>query len=230
MCKRFKSEAILILSLFLSFLVFNSMLFHWSGGLCFGPRYLTPVIPFLAIPLLYIFEKINLKLIMPFIIISIFINFLGLQTLAPFYHPFEPEIFKQQLEKTKSFQLMQNPIIDHYLPLFLKNGPRSRIFEELLNGKLEIDIRHWSPQFGDTDKYLKIYRIKLFSLYPATVMLKVPFLCLVPLTIIIFLIWSRDVFQNKRIKKFLNRKIIITMIMILLLTFFFAFIEIIPST
>jgi hypothetical protein len=226
MCKDSKGEAILIFFIFIGFLIYNSMYFYWFGGLCFGPRYLTPTMPFLAIPLLYVFKKINLSFIIPFLIISIFINLLGLQTLAPLYDPFSPLIFKKQLEITNSFQIMQNPFSEHFLPLFLKNGPRSRIFEGILNGELEIDIRHWSPQFGEEDQYLKNYRIKLFSSPHITVMLKVPFLCLVPLTMILFLVWSRNIFQNEQIKRFLNRKSIVMIVIILLLIFFFAFFEI----
>jgi hypothetical protein len=231
MYQEFRLESILFFSIFLLILSSFSMSGGWWGGLCFGPRHLTVVIPFLSIPLIYVFKKINLKIILPFICISIFVNFLGLQTLIPHYLASLPLYLQYRYNPpiVSSFQIMDNPISDHYFPLFLKNGPRSRIFENIIDsiisGKFKLDIRHWSPQFGDADQYLKHYKIKLFSLPFGTMILKIPFLCLIPLFIVFFLIWRKDLLNMNEIKR-LSRKRIITIYLILLLIFFLLFIRI----
>jgi hypothetical protein len=48
---------ILCLTIFLSFLIINSGLVHWEGGLSTGPRYITPSLPFLALPFAWLWEK-----------------------------------------------------------------------------------------------------------------------------------------------------------------------------
>jgi len=36
---------------------------------------------------------------------------------------------------------MYNPLLGHYWPLFLEYGPRSGIFESLVNGRISMDVR-----------------------------------------------------------------------------------------
>jgi hypothetical protein len=62
--------------------------------------------------------------------ILVFINILGLQV-------WEDGVNKETyVEKMRNWQSLGNPILDRYLPLFLKNGPRSRIFESLVIEKI----------------------------------------------------------------------------------------------
>jgi hypothetical protein len=44
-------------SVFVSFLAMNASFNGWHGGYCFGPRYLVPTLPFLALPLAPAFER-----------------------------------------------------------------------------------------------------------------------------------------------------------------------------
>ncbi|MFH1453831.1 MAG: hypothetical protein ABIH00_07610 [Armatimonadota bacterium] len=55
--KKFKEESWAVLSfVIISFLLFSSVPF-WYGGLCWGPRYLYPIIPFLMLPLGEVFTE-----------------------------------------------------------------------------------------------------------------------------------------------------------------------------
>lgn len=224
MYKEFKIETLLFIIIFIIYLLLISSWWAWWGGLCFGPRQLLPIVPFITIPLIYSFKKINLKFLMIFVLFSIFVNFVGLQTLIPF-PSVGLDLTPAYKNKVNSFEILANPIFENYIPLFLKNGPRSRIFESLLN--LRFDIRHWSPQFGEEDQYLKINEINLFSLnFIGKIMLRVPFLCLIPILLIILLIWSKDLFEEKEIKNWLNKRRVILLSLLILLIFFLLFINI----
>ncbi|MEM5829477.1 MAG: hypothetical protein QW040_01780 [Candidatus Aenigmatarchaeota archaeon] len=223
MKKKFKAEAILIISIFLVFVIANSLYFSWSGGLCFGPRYLAPLAPFLSLPLAFIFKKNLIKYLLFFACLSIFTNFLGLQTLAPFLPNLPTPPIISQLN---SFEILKNPLKEHYIPLFFKNGPRSRIFEEIISGKVEVDIRHWSPQFGTADQYLKFYKIDLLSSNYLKIALRVPFLSMIPVTLVTFLLWGKEIFQNKHVRKILMKDEFVFILTILFLLLFLSFIEI----
>jgi hypothetical protein len=52
-----RSLALLFLGIFAAFLAMNASFNAWHGGGTFGPRYLVPAIPFLALPLVVAFER-----------------------------------------------------------------------------------------------------------------------------------------------------------------------------
>jgi hypothetical protein len=90
-------------------------------------------------------------------------------------------------EMQNSFKILYNPLYQHYLPLFLKYGPRSRIFESLSNGDFSIDIRNQIPPgVGDGNGFF------------------IPFFSLIPLVIILFIIWYKEI--TKLAKCQLKRK------------------------
>jgi hypothetical protein len=92
------------------------------------------------------------------------------------------DVKKEWLEKQNTFEIIYNPIVEHYLPLFPQYGPRSSIFEHLTNGYISIDIRSYPLARGPFFPFSEFY---------------VPFLCLVPLILILALIWCGDVFIKK---------------------------------
>ena len=129
MFKKYKFETIFIALLSLCFIIYNLLMHTWWGGYCFGPRHLTPLMPFLMILLLFSMKKIKLKYIIPFIVISLFFNVLSLQV---------PE--EAGLGKTVDNLIpFGNPLFEHYLPLFLKQGPQSLLLEQVLN----VQITPW---------------------------------------------------------------------------------------
>jgi hypothetical protein len=72
---RFRAEAWLIVSLLGFFLLFISSFNGWHGGWAVGPRYLVPVLPFLALPLAYGFEH-SFKSVCILAVLSVAVNLL----------------------------------------------------------------------------------------------------------------------------------------------------------
>ncbi len=56
--RRQTTEAVLLLAVFAAFLGLNASFNGWHGGATFGPRYLIPVLPFLALPLAIAFARL----------------------------------------------------------------------------------------------------------------------------------------------------------------------------
>jgi len=48
-----RNESILLFFIFLGYLFINAGFYGWHGGWCFGPRYLVPMLPFLALPMVF---------------------------------------------------------------------------------------------------------------------------------------------------------------------------------
>jgi len=218
MFKKNRLEAISILLIFILFILSFSLILVFFCGFCFGFRYLLPIIPFLMIPLLYVFEKINLKIILIFILVSIFVNILGLQywesiqilITKPTMFPFE----EKYQQKFLNFQVLENPLFEHYLPLFLRNGPRSRVFESMLIDS-KIDIRNTPHSCGLMPPVIKKTEVPLFSLHSLGIaVLRIPFLCLVPLAIIVFLIWKEEFIKKVKISS--KQRLFILLILILI--------------
>jgi hypothetical protein len=184
MYKEYKIESLLILLTFVSFLILLSMRTNWWGGYGFGNRYLQPTIPLLIIPLIYTFKKADIRLILILILISIFLNFLGLQTPEDYVSDIHTMAMKKEyLDKQNTLESFPNPLLNYYLPLFLKYGPRSKIFENLSNGYLSIDIRTFLLSKEANFPFSNFY---------------LPFLCLIPLLIICLLIWKSEIICLKK--------------------------------
>ena len=71
--KRLKNESLFFLFSFLSLLCFYSI-YNWRGGWCYGPRFLSSVIPFITIPLSSTISKFKGKLFFQ-ILFSILLGF-----------------------------------------------------------------------------------------------------------------------------------------------------------
>ncbi|MCD6483452.1 MAG: hypothetical protein J7K83_04270, partial [Candidatus Aenigmarchaeota archaeon] len=78
------------------------------------------------------------------------------------------------MEKQNSFEILSNPLIEHYIPLTLEYGPRSPLFEHIINGYISID-----PRIPPLSKGVDFPKSEFH----------VPFLVFVPLSILMFLIW-----------------------------------------
>lgn len=77
--KKFIAEMVLILSFSLAVFLIISGFSAWDGGGDFGPRYFTCFIPFLMIPIAFVYKKIDYKVIFSIATLSIFINWCGVQ-------------------------------------------------------------------------------------------------------------------------------------------------------
>jgi len=132
MYKRHKLLSLSIILLFVFLILYNSRLWLWWGGTSFGPRHLLPIIPFLMIPLLFSLKKIKLHWLIPFIIISVLINVVGLGFLEQEFVivdedvRYHPELWK----KFDSWHPIGNPLFNHYIPVFIEDGPSSMLLEK----------------------------------------------------------------------------------------------------
>jgi len=215
MFQKKKIECCIILIAFFLILVWATFLSRWWGDFSFGPRRFLLIIPFLILGLPYVLGRLDLKFFLPFFVLSLFTNLLGLQLWWPSLDNL-PRIDEIYVKTVENFQFFRNPLLEDFLPLFIKNGPRSILFENLiLKGKIDIS------RYREYEKDMESYKIKLLSLpFLGTIAIRLPFLCLIPLTIILFFIW------NKEIKKILIRKHIKIVVVILVLILLFAFIDI----
>ena len=171
-----EGKAFMIISILFFFSFFISMRKVWWGGYCFGERYMLPVVPLLMLPLFYSLKKLGLKIFLAFLILSVFINIIGLQPAEEYAYDWERMDVKEEWIKAQDgYGIIFNPLLEHYLPLFLKHGPRSGIFENLINGYGSIDIRFPASSKG------KNFPFSAFH---------VPFLCLVPPAVLLLMIWK----------------------------------------
>lgn len=188
MWKKNREEVLLIVLMLLLLTAAISTRAIWWGGLTFGPRYLLPLIPFLILPLGFFIRNFGLKIFLLFFGISIFINFLGLQPAEEMAYDWNlRDVKREWLEKQNTFEVIYNPLVEHYLPLFLEVGPRSSVFEHLTNGYISIDIRSYPLARGPSFPFNGFY---------------VPFLCLIPLILILIFIWYGSLLiKNLRLMK-----------------------------
>jgi hypothetical protein len=179
MFRKHKAETILIILNLIFLLSIISMRRTWWGGYGFGNRYLLFIVPFLMLPIASIFDGTNKNVIIALLTISIVINFLGLQPAEELAYDWNTmDIRSDWLVKQNSFQVLANPLLDHYLPLTLKYGPRSAIFEHIVNGELSIDIRLPPLSKGADFPFSRFH---------------LPSLCLFPVLIIFLVIWRKEI-------------------------------------
>jgi len=182
MYKEYRLEAILIAISLIGFLiVFSSFVDWWHGGY-FGFRHFLSIYPFLMLPLAYCFRtknKIIWLVLIIFMAISIFHNFIGLTGSYSDVLRVKGVLEKKYFDDIKKGTVLEKPLYDFYLPLFLRDGPRSMIFENLVNGYIDIDIRAKSPYRG--------------TLFPITGGFHIPFLSLLPVSIVLAIIWKNEI-------------------------------------
>lgn len=179
MRKEFKAEADMMILILVLIILLLSSRRNWWGGYGFGNRYMIPVIPFLVIPITYVIKKIGMKPLIPLFILSFFINILGLQQAEEFAYDWNKmEMRSDWMKKQNGFEILSNPLIEHYIPLTLEYGPRSPLFEHIINGYISID-----PRIPPLSKGVDFPKSKFH----------VPFLVFMPLSIIMLLIWFPEI-------------------------------------
>jgi uncharacterized protein YxeA len=196
----------------------------WFGWVSYGPsRVLTVLMPFFAIGLMGFVKRFGFKILVPFVLISTFYNFLLLQYGEDKISTLSWEEYKYKMEH---FQVLSNPLFEHYLPLTLINGPRSILLENLLiNKKISIDFKH--PYNPETPEFvppgssiMKKFEVYLFFLPKiGIIVLRLPWLSLFIIGILLFLIWKGEIFGKIRINNWM-------LVSILILIFLASFIRV----
>lgn len=138
MYKKYKIETLVIIVCLIIYIFHLSSPALWWMGLSFGPRHLTPFIPFFMIPLLHAFKKISIRIVLFFITISVLISIIGLQ---PVILSHDPIVFSDSYcEKMRSFAPLANPLFSNYIPSLLSYNPIALhdqlVIERLLNIKI----------------------------------------------------------------------------------------------
>lgn len=118
MYRKYKLEALIIFFCFLIYVYHISSLKMWWMGISFGPRHLTPLIPFLMIPLLYSFKRIKLSIILFFIVLSALISLIGMQSV---YLSHDTDIYEDYCKKMSSYAPLANPLFDNYFPSLINH-------------------------------------------------------------------------------------------------------------
>ena len=224
--KKNKNITPLLILLFLEFILFNTFLLDWWSGATFGLRHLTPLMPFLSIPIIFFIEKTkeNKLLYILFIIfvsISIFHNILGQSTsweepiIKKIGNDFLYLIYWYDIEFFTNRLIVLNPLYQHYLPAFLDHGPISSITHGVFVVKVP-DIQYNARNNVGNMKYYETF-LKFGS---NMLVVKSEFITLYIILLLIFLIWMNFL-------KF-DLKIIGIIIFIMIFVLFFVSIKPIP--
>lgn len=146
------AEVILILAIFaLNVIPISSEQMWWGGGF-FGPRHLTYFVPFFIIPLIFVLnQKSKIDRVMKIIFTILFaysmlVNFAGIRVPAQeIIAPDKLTVDPQYAPKLYSFEILENPIFDYYIPGFFKTGPTSRMVQTFSDCDYRVDIRQPLP-------------------------------------------------------------------------------------
>jgi 4-amino-4-deoxy-L-arabinose transferase-like glycosyltransferase len=218
------SNIFIFLFILSTLILFSFVPLWWYGWVSYGPsRVLTILMPFFVIGLIGFIERFGLKVIIPFVLISVFNNFLLLQYGEDKISTLPWEEYKYKME---NFQILSNPLFEHYLPLTLINGPRSILLESLLiDKKINIDLKHpynsITPEFVPPGSpIIKKFEVYLFSLPKiGIVVLSLPWLSLFIVAGLLILIWKNEILRKIKIKGWI-------LFLILILIFFAFFIRV----
>ncbi len=107
----------LVLALILAFfLLYNSSSVMWWGGNTVGPRYLVPMIPFLALPMIFVFNRWFRNPVTTFAAVLL----IGLSFLNVWIQSIGGQAFPPAF--TDSGQSITNPLFNYSLPLFMQGN------------------------------------------------------------------------------------------------------------
>lgn len=140
-----KYESILSFVFFMLYLSWVASFTQWWGNYAFGPRRMVLLLPILILPILNFLKYNNSKglerIFLLFVIFSIIINLMGLQV-------WEGKVQINDVNKKMgTWEPLGNPVVNRYIPLTLKRGPRSVLLENLiLHNKLSILNAPQPPQ------------------------------------------------------------------------------------
>ena len=187
--KNKKLKNITIMS-FLVYLLFNSTLIFWWGSLSFGPRYLIFPTIFMIISIATIWKNVDRKLITLLLVASILITFTSFTYWegARKYGNNGKDFYllgvykKGEIKFDNEIQLATfSPLIEHYFPSFIENGPRSKLIESLFTER-PFDIRYLLPE--DRDYITIVYK------YP-------PYLSALIVIFLIFILFWKELIERK---------------------------------
>ncbi|MFP4116405.1 MAG: hypothetical protein ACLFQ8_01545 [Candidatus Aenigmatarchaeota archaeon] len=190
----------------------------WLGWVSFGPvRIFAIIMPALFVGVMKFVQKFGWKIILPFILFSLFSNFLLLQYGEDSIGQTFPN---EYYDKMESLSVLSNPLHNHYYPLSRVNGPRSVLLENLLiHGDIDIQLSPHSQ--GADSPVMDRFEVPLFAPAFGIVVLRLPYLALFLFFVSVFLLWQKEILHFFGLLEF--RKLVYLLI---LLSFFVTFIGI----
>jgi hypothetical protein len=194
-----KNKELFNFSILTFFFYLISISFHsyWFGGSSFGSRYLLNLTPFIILPIGYFIDDKKNPLILRYL-------FLTLTIISSFHMFLSTSVYWEG----RTFNSSEIPLYQHYLPAFLRNGPRSRMLEYFLIGEAP-DIRDF--------KQIPSEEIKLLTLPIGFLVLKIPYLAFSIILIILIVIW-RSYLVYYKIGRISIWKLLLILAIIFLLT------------
>lgn len=142
--RKFREEAFMALGVmaawFIFYLLTHLNMLVWESTFVW-PRYFTPLMPFLALPLICAVTRFRLKVVLFFTILSVSLSFVYLPGSPPSDYvvstsPFTlSEEFYERLDSWKPLSSTNN-LLGYYIPAFLKDGPRSLLIEQIISVQL----------------------------------------------------------------------------------------------
>lgn len=120
--KKDKLVANLFLMTILLYICFYAIFYFWHGSMCWGPRYLLPIVPLLLIPIGLLMEtKKYRRIVTVFVVILSIIGFIiqfpAVVTNYKRYYHYADAIYKVPFEKT-IFDIKYSPIIGQWKMFF----------------------------------------------------------------------------------------------------------------
>ncbi|MFB6207783.1 MAG: ArnT family glycosyltransferase [Candidatus Nanohaloarchaea archaeon] len=165
---------------FILFLLFNSSWRLWMAGASFGPRYLLPAVPFLALPLAYGIQRM-LERGLPWraLVAALLILSFGI-TLMGFAGVFGKQVSPAEYEKRfSSFQPIKPDLWPERIQGFMDTGPRSPLLEILLGQRRDYSLSYGAP---------RVQLLELATLSDTFLLLNTAFLPLALLLLVLMLI------------------------------------------
>lgn len=115
---RISKNSRLFIGMFLVYLLFFSKLAVWSGDLCYGPRYLSVIIPFAGLVLVENWKNINKFVLTILALIGFYIQLVGI--VIPYqiqYPPYDLKVFQYPSNADREV-LFQAYAIGQFIPRF----------------------------------------------------------------------------------------------------------------
>ena len=138
---KWRKEGILFGSVIAVMLVFNTSFNGWHGGWTLGPRYLTPMLPFLALPIVFAWQRLR-KVTGLLALLSTAVNLL-VTTVDP-----QPGVGVSPALSALSgahFPWRVSPVLEYEFPLFL-TGRAGPVLDQLTQASLDRLDSEWTSQ------------------------------------------------------------------------------------
>jgi hypothetical protein len=168
--------------------------YWWAGN--FGSRFLLVMLPFFSLPIVFSFKKINLKIILALLLVSLVINLSSTIEWTYVINSIMTRcccIDSFHSNAINSFRLLTNPIFEKNIPYLFDSGPRSKIIESLFIPNQTFQTRDFATHNEFSD--YSIDNITLINTPLGIISIKISFITFLTIIIILIIIWQKSVME-----------------------------------